>query len=181
MCCCFGGIAIVAFSNDEESTEAVEGAETISSYQVGIFWAIVAVLTFALGYVSTRRLKSIHYSVIQFHYSSISTIVNIIWLIVTITGANGRQVFTFGWDTQIWLKLLGLCTTNFIGQNLITCMNQSINPATVGLFLYIQIVYNLTVDYAVFDVVLNGMQILGASICVIFSIAAAYYKHLKTK
>lgn len=184
MICCFGGIAIVAFSDDKDDEigiEASEEADITSSYRIGVFWAIMTVLMDALANVATRRLKSVHYSVIQFHYASISSLVNIIWLIFVVTGADSRKVFTFGWDPVIWFKLFGMCASNFIGQNLLTCMNQSMNPATVGLFLYIQIIYNLPLDYAIFDVVLSGMQILGATICVVFSLAAAYYKHWKAQ
>ena len=55
-------------------------------------------------------------------------------------------------------------------------MNQSINPATVALFLYIQIVYYLLLDYVMFGSVLTAQQFVGASICLLFSFIAVVYK-----
>ena len=60
-------------------------------------------------------------------------------------------------------------------------MNQSTNPATVGLFLYIQIVYDMSIDYVVFDTLLNGLQCLGVAICLAFSISSAIYKHFQAQ
>ena len=60
-------------------------------------------------------------------------------------------------------------------------MNQSINPATVALFLYIQIVYHLLLDYAMFGLVLTAQQIVGASICLVFSLSAVVYKRYTTE
>ena len=125
--------------------------------------AIVAAIMFALAAVATRRLKSLNYSVIQFHYAVISTIVTGVWLAYEVKNNKSKdeeeasKVFALTYDTQILFKMVGLGLTTFVGSNIVTCMNQSTNPATVGLFLYIQIVYDISIDYAVFDTVLNGI------------------------
>ena len=55
-------------------------------------------------------------------------------------------------------------------------MNQSINPATVGMFMYIQICYSYLFDIFFFDQNLTGLQFLGAGIIFVFSVAGAAHK-----
>jgi len=56
--------------------------------------AVIAAAMFALGAVSTRRLKTLDVSVIQFHYSIISTAVTGAWLAMAFcsTEANDDKV-----------------------------------------------------------------------------------------
>ena len=76
----------------------------------------------------------------------------------------------------IWAKLVGFGSARFFAINLTTCMNQSINPATVAIFSYFVIVYSVILDLTLFDIDMTIMQYLGASTCLIFSFASAIYK-----
>ena len=51
------------------------------------------------------------------------------------------------------------------------------NPATVGMFMYIQIIYAYLFDMMVFDTSLSTLQLAGASIVFVFSVAAAIDKN----
>ena len=55
-------------------------------------------------------------------------------------------------------------------------MNQSMNPATVGMFMYIQVVYAFLCDIFAFNMTLSALQFIGSATVFLFSIAAAYEK-----
>ena len=68
---CLCGITIITVSNDatpegsdESEVVSTDRASTISSYHVGIILAIGVVCCFAVGAVTTRRIRAIHFSVI---------------------------------------------------------------------------------------------------------------------
>ena len=65
----------------------------ITSYLVGILLAVLTCLMDAIANVATRRLKSVHFIVIQYHYATIATIINFIWIIVVISDSDGPKVF----------------------------------------------------------------------------------------
>ena len=50
------------------------------------------------------------------------------------------------------------------------------NPATVGMFMYIQIFYSYMIDVFIFDSHLNALQFVGGGIILTFSVAAALHK-----
>ena len=85
-------------------------------------------------------------------------------------------MYTWSTNPLIWAKLVGYVSAVFFEINLSTCMNQSINPATVAIFSYFVIVYSIVLDLTLFDIKMTNMQYLGASICLIFSFASAIYK-----
>ena len=75
-----------------------------------------------------------------------------------------------------WLKILGASFCHFTAQLLSTCNNQSINPATVGIFMYLQIVYAYLYDVFAFGNSLTSMQFIGIAILLTFSLASAFMK-----
>ena len=86
-------------------------------------------------------------------------------------------MYTWLANPIIWAKLAGYGSALFIELNFSTCMNQSINPATVAIFSYFLIVYNIVFDLTLFDIKMVGLQYIGASLCLIFSFASVLYKH----
>ena len=50
------------------------------------------------------------------------------------------------------------------------------NPATVGMYSYIQIFYSYIIDVLVFNSHLNALQYVGGATIFVFSVAAAFYK-----
>ena len=57
-----------------------------------------------------------------------------------------------------------------------TCMNQSVNPATVGIFMYIQIFYAYAFDVMIFEQEFMPLQLVGSSIVLVFSVLTAIHK-----
>ena len=88
MCFCFGGIILVAMDHSQQEGEADEGVEedeeenSKSAYLLGIFAALVTTLMYAITGVVSRRLKDVHYSVIQFHYALVGTLAFTVYNII---------------------------------------------------------------------------------------------------
>ena len=89
MCVCFGGIILVAMDHSQQEVEAEEGVEVAeeeennkSAYLLGIFAALVTTLMYAITGVVSRRLKDLHYSVIQFHYALVGTLAFTVYNII---------------------------------------------------------------------------------------------------
>ena len=57
-----------------------------------------------------------------------------------------------------------------------TYSNQYANPSTVGLILYMGLLYNFLVDLIVFHATFTRLQSIGIAVCVTFSVTAAVYK-----
>ena len=57
-----------------------------------------------------------------------------------------------------------------------TYSNQYANPSTVGLILYMGILYNFLVDLFIFNVTFTTLQLVGIAVCISFSVSAAVYK-----
>ena len=100
---------------DSEVEALYDEGGLISSYNFGIIMAIVTTMMFAVAGVTTRRLKSLDFTIIQFHYSLISTICSVVWILIIVYSPDNEVFQTSSFSTIVWLKLLGACFANFIG------------------------------------------------------------------
>ena len=75
-----------------------------------------------------------------------------------------------------WLEIVGASFCHFTAQLFLTCMNQSLNPAIVAMFMYAKVVYAGFSDYFIFDEQLQSVQIVGAVAVLIITIIAAIEK-----
>ena len=85
MCLCFAGILMVIFFAEEKEPKKVEEVEEESnnkSLTLGIFAAMTSIFFAAVSFVATRRLQSIHFTIILFYYSLTGSIVFAIYSIV---------------------------------------------------------------------------------------------------
>ena len=87
---CFGGIAIVTFSQPkiEDSEE-----EQMSEYEIGIILCFSVIFLFSLSSVTTRRLRSMHFSIIQFYLGLIGLLVSTIWLLIEMQQPDAPAMF----------------------------------------------------------------------------------------
>ena len=72
----FIGIAIMTFSNGVGSEE-----DEFSSYKLGIALSGVISVLFALSGVTTRRVRVLHFSVIQFYSDLTALLISGIWIL----------------------------------------------------------------------------------------------------
>ena len=59
-----------------------DAANGLSDYKIGITLALTVVVMFSLAGVTTRRLKELHFSIIQYYLGVVGVIVSLIWLII---------------------------------------------------------------------------------------------------
>lgn len=76
---CVGGIMAIIYGKDEKEEVS---KDQFSSYELGVVMCCVCSLLFALSVVSTRRLRELHFSVIQWHLAITMLIMSAIWLLI---------------------------------------------------------------------------------------------------
>ena len=87
----------------------------IDGYLLGIFAALTTTLMYAITGVVSRRLKDVHFSVIQFHHAFIATIAFSIYNIILYFGtADAPKLFQWANNPIVWLKLLGALMASFL-------------------------------------------------------------------
>ena len=59
-----------------------DAANGLSDYKIGMTLALTVVVMFSLAGVTTRRLKELHFSIIQYYLGVVGVIVSLIWLII---------------------------------------------------------------------------------------------------
>ena len=148
--------------------------EQAHAYQIGIFLAVITCLTQSVISVASRKLKSLHYGVIQFVYALMSSIIT---GFVLLGFCIAKQEVPFAYETWwIYFEVLSAAALNMMGQSLTTYSNQYANPATVGLISYMGVAYSFIVDLTIFNSTFTYMQLVGVAITLSFTVAAAIYK-----
>ena len=90
MCFCFGGITLVTLSKHDAQGD--DSKTHFGAYEAGIALCGTLVLVFALAAVTTRRLKGLHFSIIQFYISLCGFVASAIWIFILWTQ---KGVFSF--------------------------------------------------------------------------------------
>ena len=120
---------------------------------MGVGIALVACVGQSFICVASRKLRTIHYSVIQFNYALTSTIVMGTCLLVT-KGQYQSTPFVYA-SNWTYLQILVASSFNMMAQNLFTETNQRACPATVGLIAYCGVMYNFLADVLLFHLKFN--------------------------
>ena len=127
------GIVIIIFAKSPEDED--QELTKFNSYEVGIAMCCACTVVFALSTVGTRRLRNVHFSIVQWHLAAVGILMISVWLLIEGLIAE-RTVFSFSSPAGAWLDMVGCSLCFFFGQLMTTCMFQSVNPALVGMFLY---------------------------------------------
>ena len=150
------------------------------TYLIGITVSLICAIGYSTIAVASRRLKSIHYAVIQFTYGLFASIAMGIYLIAGCISARHIPYLYDEW--QVYFMILLCAFLNMVSQNLTTYCNQYSNPGTLGIYMYMGVAYNFAADLLIFDIEFVKLQVIGVAISLTFSITAALYKiHLQKK
>ena len=145
---------------------------------LGVSIALVACVGQSFICVASRKLRVLDCSVIQFNYALTSTVVMGLCLLAT-KGQHKSTPFVYD-SGMAYLQILAASSFNLMAQNLFTATNQRACPATVGLVAYCGVLYNFLADVLLFHLKFNLLQIVGVSIAIFFSVAAAIYRMVMT-
>ena len=74
----FVGVIILSLSKSGEE----DNVTSKRNFYVGLIAALLCGFCFSFSTVLTRKLKGLHYSIIQFHYGLISTFILTIWVVI---------------------------------------------------------------------------------------------------
>lgn len=171
MLLCFGGIAVVIFERD---TTRSKTDKEFGSFNYGVILTCIVAMIFAVTAVTTRRVKGLHWSVVTFYFELSCFIISGLWILYEM---RSQPVYQFK-DMIPWMEIIGASFCHFTAQLFLTCMNQSLNPAIVAMFMYAKVVYAGFSDYFVFDEQLQSVQIVGAVAVLVLTIVAAIEKKL---
>ena len=157
MTLCFGGIVIVAFGGDVDEAEISSETDvqlTFDDYQKGLLLSCACIMLFSTSAVLTRRVREVHFSVVQFYLALVGLVVASIWLLIELD--SEKDFFQYS-GARPWLEVFGGSLCFYLAQIITTCTHQSLNPATVGMFMYTLIFYAYIADVVAFDQHLNGL------------------------
>lgn len=134
---CFEGLAMIgAFAGivclgmakpSEDSQSKVQDLDSMSdfekqyAYQIGLIMAVISCVAQSVISVASRRLKSLHFAVIQFAYALMASCVMGIALAVICVKNNHVPYSYDSW--YIYLEVLLSAFLNMCGQNLTTYAN----------------------------------------------------------
>ena len=147
MVCAFSGIMVMSMAQSGPSKSLDP------KFVMGVGIALVACVGQSFICVASRKLRTIHYSVIQFNYALTSTIVMGTCLLVT-KGQYQSTPFVYE-SNWTYLQILVASSFNMMAQNLFTETNQRACPATVGLIAYCGVMYNFLADVLLFHLKFN--------------------------
>ena len=131
--------------------------------------------------VMTRKMKEIHFSLLMFHYGLFATVILGSILIIEYLGALYKghlnpklHLFCYNW--QQWIQLIAVGILNCSSMNFMTIAQQLEKSAFVSSITYIQLVYVLFIDIGFFHIKFDMMELVGATIIVIFNVSNIVYK-----
>lgn len=182
---CFVGVIMIAMAGDDH--EKSEGGESVMSADsflteneatmraVGIVAMLFVALNDASLNVLARKMKDLHYSLIQFWFSAIGLAFLIVYLVLySLFMMDWPSICYYSWDQMKFLIMTGV----FSALNL-TCLviaYQNDKSATVSLLAYIALVYAFVADVTIFNLSFVTMEILGCLIITFFNIITILYK-----
>ena len=172
----FGGIICLGMAKPSEKidVENFSDFERAHAYQIGVFLAVITCFTLSVVAVASRKLKSLHFAVMQTLQASLSAIC---FGGVLLCHCTYKGVVPYVYDSWwIYLEMLLAAALNTMAQSLTTYSNQYSNPANVALFAYMSVLYSFLVDITIFGETFTPLQLIGVSITLSFSVAAAIYK-----
>ena len=177
----FGGIITLGLAKPESEEDmnphkiaSMSAFEKKYAYQIGLILAILTSAMSSVISVAARRLKGLHFAVIQFAYGVMATVAMAIYLVVGCIQANRVPYAYDSWWP--YFEIIVSAFLNMVSQSLMTYSNQNNNPGTVGLIAYIGVSYNFMFDLCIFNIRFNNLQIIGVCTTLVCSITAAIYK-----
>ena len=90
MIVCFGGIVLVTVARPKSADEEADADAKVnlSNYEIGVLMACAVVALFATSAVTTRRLKGLHFNVIQVWLGFVGLVISTIWLVIELCRPN---------------------------------------------------------------------------------------------
>ena len=134
--------------------------------------------------VMTRKMKEVHFSLLMFHYGLFASVILGSYLIIEFLIALDQGHLSedcptlrlFCYDWKQWIQLIAVGILNCSSMNFMTIAQQLEKSAFVSSITYIQLVYVLLLDIGFFQIKFDMMEILGATVIVIFNISNICYK-----
>lgn len=169
----FLGVLIIGLSGGDPSSPDMlhETTSSQSLLMLGLLFAIIAALSQSIIAVSSRVLKQVNFAVIMFNYGLIQALI-FGFILLGIYAQNTRLPFNYD-SISTYAELLISNLANVAGLSLVLIAYQNANPAIVGMFMYLGVAYNFLADFIIFNSQISTLQLLGASMSLLFTLAVA--------
>jgi len=132
--------------------------------------------------VAVKKLKNVHFSILQFYYSAFTAVVmgNVLFARYMLqeedSGVSQNRVPLVFQHTSTYFILTIACLLNMIATSFMTCSTQRSKPSTVALICYTGIIYNFLLDVFVFRVTFSTLQLFGIGIVCAFNVGTVVHK-----
>lgn len=163
----FVGLLFITFA--KPVSETIEQVQPASQYILGVGFSLLTLICLANVLVMGRKMKGIHFSVLQLHFS--------FW------GAIGTGIFLpleqgplFSFDRQTWLLILCMGGTNVYAMNSFAYTSQHAKPTTVALLRYMGVLYSFAADLIFWHQQFAFLQIVGVTIMLTANILFVLHK-----
>lgn len=147
---CFTGVVVLALaktnifgnSQEEVSEENQEKVDDKTMFYFGLGMISCTALGFSTVGVLTRKMKSIHFSIIQFDYGILSVSGLLAWILIEFAiKKNSEDPAAYGYDTLRilnygsvqWVLLIVIAFMNAIGMNAFTLAFQKEQAAFIAM------------------------------------------------
>jgi len=139
--------------------------------------------------VAVKKLKNVHFSILQFYYSTFTAVVmgNVLFarymLQVKREDSGVSKVkFPLSYpEMSTYFVLVITCLLNMMATSFMTCSTQRSKPSTVSLICYTGIIYNFLLDVFVFRVTFAALQLFGIGIVCAFNVGTVVHKQNNEK
>ena len=174
----FIGVIIIV-TNKAEGTSQRKAFDKY--YLLGILLTLVYASFFGTVQVLTRRMREVHFTVIQFYYTLIASCCQFIFLMIRShynSGSLTKEIaFLNGvYSKHEWALLFVISIINVIWMSCFTIANQLESTVFLSIFSYISIVYALLSDFLIFEYKFKWEHGLGAIIILSVTFSLAYMR-----
>ena len=149
---CFAGVLILIDTKTEssDSFNAFNGM-----YFIGVLLALFDAASLSIVQVSTRRMKEVNFTVLQFNYTLIASSFQIMFLVgrslvTTHSPFNGIGLLTGKYSSSEYQLMILASIINVIWMSCMTIANQLESSAFLSIFSYTAVVYTVLADLLLF-------------------------------
>ena len=143
-------------------------------FMLGLTLAILSALCRSVTSVSSRILKRVNFAVIMFNYGFLQANIFGFILLGIYAWTNRLPCIYDSWTIYGELLIANILNLVGLGGILIACQNA--NPSLVGMIMFLGVGYNFLADFVIFNTQISGMQLVGVSISLFFTLIVAAYK-----
>ena len=171
---CFAGVIILNLYRPDS-----KNSDDFKYFKYGMMCALSFVICGAMVSVLNRKMKSVHFSIIQFDYAFVAWVCMLVTILTEYVFLHGDKmrypyptlrILTY--RTDQWVVMITYALSNFFVQLFFNIGSTRGKSAFVSLVAQIGVVWSFLADFIILGNPIQSMQIVGALIIVVFNVFA---------